>query len=155
MGEEGGWATRSEMTLLESKAIGTAASAQYKKELDDFMAFAVPRGINVKEAKDVDQLIAEYLNKMFAEGRPNYRGNRFLAAFLRRFPEYGKNGSLKLLWSWRALKGFLKLTPGKSRRAMPLASVCSGDEAWRFSWSWPCLRMRGRQSYYEPGCSLW
>lgn len=110
-----------EMSYLESRAIGAATSTQYMKELKEFLKYAGPRGMDLKEPTSVDETIVEYLNKMFAEGHQCYRGDRLIAAFLHHHPQYGKNGSLKLPRCWRAIKGFRKLTPGKTRKAMPLA----------------------------------
>ena len=84
------------MTYLESRAVGVATSAQYQKELTDFMNYAQPRGLDLKNAEEVDHTLTAYLNKMFAEGHQSYKGDRLLAAFLHHHPEYGRNGSLKL-----------------------------------------------------------
>ncbi|CAE7279327.1 unnamed protein product [Symbiodinium natans] len=106
---------------LEQQAVGEATSKQYQKELQSFLSFAKPRGLVMTNAKIVDGLLVDYMNRMYLDGHQSYRADRLMAAILHRFPQFGRLGDQKLPRAWRALKGYRRLTPGKSRLAYPLA----------------------------------
>ena len=75
------------------------------------------RGLNMEKAEIVDQIFVEYLNLMYRAGYQSYRADRVLASLLHHHPAYGRMGSKKLPHAWRALRGYRRLTPGRSRRA--------------------------------------
>lgn len=112
-----------EMTFLEEQAIGPLASVQYQNELKAFTDFLQVRGIqiNLSNAMELDGHLVDYLNQMYLDGHQSYKADRLRASFMHRHPEFGKNGDMKLPRTWRAIKGYRKLTPGKSREAFPLA----------------------------------
>ncbi|CAJ1441651.1 unnamed protein product [Effrenium voratum] len=111
---------RTDLTLLEKKAIGDKSHKVYQLELEEFLSFARPRELNVQDANVLDRLVVEYFNKIYLEGFQSYRADRLAAAILHFYPEYGKMGAKNLPRMWRALKGFRKLTPGQSRLAYPM-----------------------------------
>eukprot|EP00435_Cladocopium_sp_Y103_P072928 s29_g41.t2 len=110
-----------DLSFLEDKAINASTSRQYQAELDQFLMFAKPRQLDFSRQEDVDFALVKHMNNLYFAGYQSYRADRLMAAFLHRYPQYGRNGSLSLPRSWRAIKGFRKLTPGRSRKALPLA----------------------------------
>lgn len=115
----------SSLSFLEDQAVKAATSKQYQAELKAFLDFAVARGmpLDVKKATDteVDNLMVEYMNQMYLEGYQSYKADRMIAAFLHEYPNYGRNGGAKIPRTWRCIKGFRKLTPGRSRVGYPFA----------------------------------
>lgn len=115
----------SSLSFLEDQAVKAATSKQYQAELKAFLDFAVARGmpLDVKKATDteVDNLMVEYMNQMYLEGYQSYKADRMIAAFLHECPNYGRNGGAKIPRTWRCIKGFRKLTPGRSRVGYPFA----------------------------------
>eukprot|EP00435_Cladocopium_sp_Y103_P029361 s335_g7.t1 len=109
------------ISFLEHRAVSAQTSKQYQIALRDFKDFATPRGLDWKDATSLDRLLVTHLNMMYFQGHQAYRADRLLAAVMHEHPEYGRAGSQKIPRSWRALKGFRKLCPGKSRKAYPLA----------------------------------
>lgn len=107
-----------DFSYLEHRAIGKLAARQYEASLQAFEDFAVPKKLNVEDAIVVDRLLVQYLNKLYAEGFMAYKGDRVVAAWMHQHAAYGRNGSLKIPRTWRALKGFRKLCPGRSRKAL-------------------------------------
>ena len=79
-----------------------------------------PRGLDLKDPENVDRLLVDYMNGLYLKGFQAYRGDRLAAAMLHFHPQFGKMGAEKLPRMWRALRGFRKLTLGKSRLAYPL-----------------------------------
>ena len=110
----------SDLSLLEKNAVGPRTHKMYQGELNEFKEFAVPRGLDWEDATTVDRLTVAYLNKLYLEGFQASRGDRLTAALLHFQPKFGKLGQENLPRTWRALRGFRKLTPGKSRLAYPL-----------------------------------
>ena len=113
------------LSLLESRAVMVSISKQYSQELNQFMDFGRPRGLDTKDEDMMDGTMVEYLNQMFLQGHQSYRADRLIAAVLHYYPEYGRMGAKKLRRTWRAIRGYRKLTPGKSRKAYPLALWCA------------------------------
>ena len=109
------------ITFLEHRAVKAESSAQYRLALEQFMDFSLPRGLEIDNAERVDRLLVDFLNKLYQEGHQAYKGDRVIAAFMHENPQYGRNGDRKIPRTWRAIKGFRKMCPGKSRKAYPLA----------------------------------
>ena len=76
--------------------------------------------LGLEDADKVDKLTVDFLNEMYLAGHQAYKGDRLVASILHHYPNFGKYGAKKLPRMWRAVRGFRKLTPGKSRLAYPL-----------------------------------
>eukprot|EP00438_Fugacium_kawagutii_P005650 Skav219567 [mRNA] locus=scaffold886:113683:117079:- [translate_table: standard] len=111
---------RVNLSLLEHNAIGNHTRKLYTKEMEEFVAFGRPRGLNFQNPELVDKLVVDHLNQLYSKGYRAYRGDRLTASILHFHPQYGKLGDKSLPRTWRALRGFRKLTPGRSRLAYPL-----------------------------------
>lgn len=116
---------RSDLTLLEHAAIGAQCRKMYAQEIEEFKRYGDPRGLDFQDASLLDRLLVDYMNKMYLKGLQSYKADRLIAAVLHNYPDYGRNGSRNLPRVWRAIKGFRKLCPGKSRLAYPLAVWCA------------------------------
>ena len=104
-------------TFLETQAVTAPVQRYYAKEMEEFRIHAAKHGYNLQ---DPDMSIAQYLNSLFWKGEQPHKGEKFLAAWLQRCPDFGRVGSRKLPRSWRALKGWRRLCPTHSRHPMPL-----------------------------------
>jgi len=111
---------RTNFSLLEEKAVGEQTHKIYKEELSNFLSFARPLGLDVEKAESLDRMAVDYMNRLYVQGFQVYKADRLAAAILHFYPAFGRMGSLKLPRMWRALKGYRKLCPGKSRLAYPL-----------------------------------
>ena len=72
-------------------------------------------------AKDWDEALVSFVNRRFFEGHQAYIGEVVLCAVIDRLPEFSKGGSRSLPRAWKCVKGWRRLTPGRSRRAWPWA----------------------------------
>ena len=113
-----------QLSLLERQAIGSAAEKMYQTELKAFKEFAVPLGLEVNKPSKVDQLMTQYMNRCFLDGHQAFVGNRLVASWMYHYPEYSKSGTKRIPHALRALKGWRKLCPGRSRVPYPLAIWC-------------------------------
>ena len=86
-------------------------------------------GAGVISLEEEDQMLVELFNEKFKQGEGAHYGDYTLAALMDQRPEYGRQGCLKIPRSWRAMKGWRKLCPSRSRLAYPLAVWCG--LSWR------------------------
>ena len=109
------------LSLLEKKAIGKEADKYYNTEYSLFQAFALKNALSLNTPSSVDTALTKYMNHLFLQGHPSHGGDKLLASYMHRHPEFNRFGSSRLPHSYRALKGWRKLAPGSSRKAFPLA----------------------------------
>ena len=115
---------KSELTLLERKAIGAASEKMYQKEMQAFLDYAQCRGLDVSKAETVDKLMVQYMNLCYLGGHQAFVGDRLIASWLHHHPQYSKAGVKRIPRALRCLKGWRRLCPGRSRVPYPLAIWC-------------------------------
>ena len=111
--------TLANLSFLQEVPVSHGTEAKYKKQIEQFLSFA----------DEVDAAIVLYLNMSYSQGRPVSDGEVLLAGLLFFQPQYGKVEGQKLARSWRALKGWRKRAPTRSRRPLP-----------RMIWCWEMVR---------------
>ena len=112
------------LSLLERRAVGLATEKMYVKEYEEFMTFARPRGLNLDHAEKVDALLVEFMNLQFLSGHQAYKGDRLIASWMHHRVMFSKVGAKRIPRALRALKGWRRLCPGRSRTPYPLAVWC-------------------------------
>jgi len=70
---------------------------------------------------EVDESTTAHMNTMFLEGEQPTAGEVLMAAILWKWPSFGRYGNRKLPRSWRALRGWRRRAPARSRRPHALA----------------------------------
>ena len=108
-------------TFLKEQAVTYKVQKYYRKEVDQFKEFARRRSLPIKRSEQIDEALVVYLNHLFWLGNQPHRGDKLLAGLLHAYPEFGKYGSRKVPRTWRALRGWRRLCPGRSRKPFPLA----------------------------------
>jgi len=107
------------VSFLENQSVGRATLAVYAQAVADFLAWLPTVGGSGSDdfsvATTTDGWIVQFLEKMFMDGHPVHRGEKFLAGFCFRYAQYSRFGSCHLPRSWRCLKGWRKISPGRSR----------------------------------------
>jgi len=84
-------------TFLETQAVTAPVQQYYATELEAFRIHAAKNGYNLGNP---DLAIAQYLNSLFWKGEQPHKGEKFLTAWLHRYPDFGRIGSRKLPRSW-------------------------------------------------------
>ena len=115
----------SDMSFLERQSITKRVRNYYEKELDLFMAYVKEQGLDVATDTVMDNGLVQYFNKMYVMGEQGHRGEKLLAAVLDRWPRFGRLGDRKIPRAWRALRGWKRLTPGRSREPKMLGVWCA------------------------------
>ena len=88
---------------------------RYRQARDCFLAFADLQAARLVADDEVDACIVLFFNQCFEEGRsPNF-GDVTLAALLHFAPEFGRHGGRSLPRCLRALKGWRRRCPARSR----------------------------------------
>ena len=110
------------MTYLEQVAVTVKTSRRYRKAIKDFLRWAshIPKGLLAEES-ELDAALVAYMDELFLGGLQPDLGEVLLAGVLWKMPEFGRYGQRKLARSWRALKGWRKKCPARSRRPHALA----------------------------------
>jgi len=111
-------------TLLEYESITPRVALQYDKEVDEFL-----RKTKADPAKEsdtqIDEKLVKYCESLFFSGYQASRGMKLLAGMMHRWPGFSRTGHRTLPRSWKGLKGWKKLTPGRSRRPEPRWLWCA------------------------------
>ena len=116
-------------TLLEERAVTEQVTKQYNEELRQFMRSANITDLRTVPENEMDEKLAVFFELSFFTGHQPNRGSKLIAALMHRLPDYGRNGNKKLPRAWRALRGWKRLVPGRSRRPEPLrvwAGIANG-----------------------------
>ncbi|CAK0904439.1 unnamed protein product [Prorocentrum cordatum] len=70
------------------------------------------------EPTSLGAALTDFVNYEFGQGHKNWRGEKLLAGIIFHSPRYGKNGYDKLPRTLRALKGWRRASPSRSRRPL-------------------------------------
>ena len=82
-------------TYLESNTVAATTSKQYQDELERFLKFAQPRGLRLTDDIKTNEILLDYLNRLFFVVHQRNKADRLLAAFLHRYPQFGRLGNKK------------------------------------------------------------
>ncbi|CAE8610050.1 unnamed protein product [Polarella glacialis] len=105
-----------EMTFLEKKSV--QAEGVYQKKFDNFMEYVRKHKLQVDTLTALDRAATLYVNFLFFEGSDRSEATTVLAA-IRFFREEVVRVSTSLKRASKALRGWRKMCPDKSRVPMP------------------------------------
>ena len=109
--------------LIEA-AVGKKSSVEYARLVSEFERAHKLGDLELVTATTLDNALATYFEGCFFRGIQSSTGAKILGGIMHRYPRYGKLGDARLPKAWRALRGWRKLTPGRSRRPEPLMLWC-------------------------------
>ena len=107
------------LSFLEKASVKPKTAAAYKDEVSKFVDFADLVCQPLVEDVDVDVCLVSYMNKLFFDGHQSWRGQKLMAALAHVDCGFGRKGCRHLPRAWRALKGWLLKTPGRTRKPQP------------------------------------
>ena len=105
--------------------MGKKARKNYQKQLDKFMKFVEQEDRRLRTDPEVDACLADLSVESFLMGDQAFVGEKTMAAFQDKFPDVSKFGVRKTPRAHRALKGWRKLAPPRSRVPRALALWCA------------------------------
>jgi hypothetical protein len=117
-------------TYLELASLNRASLEQYLKQLGLLSSSSLCCSMAPQE---LDKSLSQWMNRTFAVGHRPWQGEKALAALLAFTPTLVTTGMPR---SWRALKGWRKLSPGCSKRPRVYAiwAALATDLARRLHW---------------------
>ena len=119
--------TLAQLTFLERVPVQPATERSYEDAMAHFLEFCNVDKRRLVADAEVDSELVRYFNDRFAAGLPAHYGEVCLAALMHFLPQYSKIGDSRLPRAWRALKGWRRRAPSRSRLAYPLqvwAAMC-------------------------------
>ena len=102
-------------TRLERQAVSSSTQASYQAELERFMKYAQRHQLDTNLGEAMDNSLVQHMNALYRQGFQSYHGDRLMASVMHRHPSCGRLGNVKMPRAWRALKGWRKLCPGRTR----------------------------------------
>ncbi|CAK9025948.1 unnamed protein product, partial [Durusdinium trenchii] len=118
-GDEGKRAQKGKLTMLEVNSISGVQEAQYQHYLRCFKDFCKESKIGFPKDNKLDAVLADYFDVLFLDGKTAAEGEKTLASL--EFFNHKMKG--KLTRSRKALKGWRRLRPPKSRLPLPKPAV--------------------------------
>ena len=111
--EPGGDALRT--SVLEDHSTSSVVGLRYLALVDGFLEMYEKDGKELKTPEEVDECMVKALMEVYFEGRGVGVSTKLVAGWMACFPRFGRAGDLKTPRSWRALKGWRRLAPPRSR----------------------------------------
>ncbi|CAE8643896.1 unnamed protein product [Polarella glacialis] len=112
-------------TLLETASVTEPVWVTYRSLCENIVNFAEEQDNRLNSDEDIDMIIVKWFHKEFEGGEDLSRGEKALAAWQAIFPEFSKFGKRKIPRAHRALKGWRKLAPPRSRKPTPYQVVAA------------------------------
>ena len=103
------------LEYLQHTSVQDRTAEKYRRALEE-LEKRLAHGVELADGSGVDEGVARVLNEWFLEGLPPSKGEVTLASLLWRFPRYGKFGDRKIPLCWRAMRGWRRRAPARSRR---------------------------------------
>ena len=111
--------TFANLTLLERTPVQPNTEKSYEEAIARFLKFADESAGPLVEDEEVDDAMVQFMNRRFSHGLPAHDGEVTLAGLMHFQQRYSKAGTHSLPRSWRALKGWRRRAPSRSRVAFP------------------------------------
>lgn len=106
-----GW----QISSLEENAVTPKVMEQYRKLVVDALCHSEEKGLTMNSPEEVDAALVCRLTTMFLEGLDSALGMKLVAGWAALFPAFGKGGRHPLVRCHRAMKGWRRLVPPRSR----------------------------------------
>ena len=108
-------------SFLEKNTVEPKSQFRYDSSLRTFLAYTEANSLPLTTSLDWDEALVTFMNRRFFEGHQAYIGEVLICAVMDKLPEFSKGGNRSLPRAWKCVKGWRRLTPGRSRRAWPWA----------------------------------
>ncbi len=112
-----------ELAPQQADAVGPATQASYKEHITGFHFWLHERGTKIQHAGDLDQALVMFFQYLEDEQVWPTVGSKTLAAMLHHWPSLGPTIKLAFPGSHRALKGWQRHMPARTRTPMPWAAL--------------------------------
>ena len=119
--QNGGRSMLGDLSFLEDSAVMETGASKYAVHVTAFFDFADEQSLALDTAEDavVDGALVSFFNQQFLLGKQASVGEQTLAGLQHFFPEFGRYGARKTPRTARALKGWRRRAPPRSRKPWP------------------------------------
>ncbi|CAK0892251.1 unnamed protein product, partial [Prorocentrum cordatum] len=101
-----------------ARSVTEAAATQCRQRALAFLSWGPFSEAVLEAPARLNVALADFMNREFEQGHKGWRGEKPLAGIIFHSPRYGKNGYDKLPRTLRALKGWRRASPSRSRRPL-------------------------------------
>ena len=140
-------------TFLERNAVSKAARKNYERMMQRLEMYCRAHRLPLGSDEECDAALVHWFNHLYFHGEQPAVGEKALAGLMDRHPRFGRLGSSRLPRSWRALRGWRRLTPSRSRKPLPWAVWTA--IAWRMveheRLDMAVYTLLGVTGYFRPG----
>ena len=107
------------LSFLELQAVSKKVNEDYVTFLDRFLTWADQRDEALDADTAVDEALVQWFNALYFQGHLPHVGEKTLAALMHRDSHFGKRGRGAIPRSLRALTGWRRKCPARSRLPLP------------------------------------
>ena len=112
-------AVRGKKSFLEENAVAPATAIDYRRRVDELRSWLALRGLPHATAPQQDASLTDFLNMKWFEGFEIAEGRKYLSAWRDAHSSLGLNMLQTFPRASRALQGWARLGPGKTRAPLP------------------------------------
>ena len=109
-----------DLSVLESKSVSKPVLKDYAKRVAKFKVFWGQLAPETQDGPVVDAALIGYLDHLFFQGEMPHVGEKILASIMALWPRFARHGVCGLPRAFRAMKGWRKVCPAKSRSPLAL-----------------------------------
>ena len=110
-----GMSCKEGISFLEESAVQPKTVEIYTREYDGFQS-KCPVKVDKQTDHAVQEKMVRYAHVLFKKGHHVAKAEKFGASFLHFHPEFGKHGRRRIPRFWKALRGFRRRAPTRSRK---------------------------------------
>jgi len=141
------------MSFLERSAVQAKTEKVYLHEFKALMRFCESYQLRTVTDDEVDVAVTSYLNRLYQEGHQTWKAERTIAALLHFDPGFSRLGRRCLPRTFRALRGYRRRVPARSRTPHPLKTwmAIAVDLSCRGHLGMAVFALLMVQAYLRPG----
>ena len=118
-----GSASARPQTFLEVNSVSQKTLEKYEQNVTEFTAWWQAYGRRLSTVEEIDEAMVFFLDHLWWEGFHIGSATGFYAAWVKLNPQFGRRGHLRLPRTSKALQGWSRLDPGRTRPPLPLTFV--------------------------------
>ncbi len=140
------------LTFLEWSAVKNPSNQRYTQALDRWLNSPEMVGVRLVVDAEGGEALVQAMNRFYLQGHPANVGEILMAALIHRLPEFGKFGHRHIPRAHRALKGWRRRTPPRSRgpHTWSIWAMIVWDLARRGFWRMAIFTLWMVAGYFRP-----
>ena len=112
-------------SVLERMSVTPAVWSDYKLRVERAIGYMERKQVNLEDDSSLDAGLVTYMTEQFFRGAEAHEGEKLIAGWLAVFPEFNRHGARNLVRAIRALRGWRRVAPSRSRKPLPWPTVAA------------------------------